>query len=162
MKLFSFRKPLEVNTKDGTLVVNDLAYNHSFVRVDYGKRFRLLMYTDIQFPNTKVYYNQNGKFLFLEKRFESLYDDETSLRAEHIHFVQRYLPQDYSLEFRKIYASVGQIRNQLVEKCITLQMGNQTYTFKSRLSGGKWVRSGEIPQEAIHRWHEHFRYCLKR
>lgn len=161
MKLFSFRKPLEVNTKDGTLVVNDLAYNHSFTRVRY-KKYPLLMYTDVQIPNTKVYYNQNGKFLFLEKRFESMCEDDTCTRAERIRFVQRYLPQDYSFEFRKIYASVGEVKNQLVEKCITLQIGNQTYTFKSRLSGGKWIRSGNLPEDAIRRWHEHFRYCLKR
>ena len=143
------------------MVVIDLAYNHNYSRVNYRRR-SLLLYQDIQIPNTKAYYNLNGRFVFLEKKFESLYEDETALIAEHIKFVQRYLPKGYNVEFRKTYASVGELKNSLVEQCIILEVENKTYTLKSRLEKGKWIRSGELPEDAIRMWRKHFRDCLAR
>ncbi len=160
MRLFSFRKPLSLNMADGTYVVNDLARNHTYCRIHHKKLGNVLLYQDFKFPETKVYYTPNGRFVLLEKSFISSVEEAESFQR--VFWSRKYLPNGDSCEIRRVYLSNGTVFSQLIERTVTLQIGTKIYVFTSRLANGVWQRKGELPAAAVLRWKNALRaYCRR-
>lgn len=160
MKLFSFRKPLSLNMADGTYVVNDLARNHRYCRIHHKKLGEVLLYRDLKFPETMVYYTPNGRFILLEKSFVSSVEEAESFQR--VFFSRKYLPNGDSYEIRRVYLSNGTVFSQLIERTFTLQICTKIFVFTSRLTNGVWQRKGELPAAAVLRWKNALRaYCRR-
>ncbi len=166
MKLFSFRKPLSFNMKNGTYVVNDLARNYKYVEVCHPQLGNILMYQTFLAPGAKAYYTIQGKFILLEKTFVGSCEETEDLvsrgKFERSFFMQRYLPNGDYYESRRTYLTDGIVCDQLTERRFTLQIGTQTYVQKVSLVNGVWQKQGKLPATAISCWKNALRaYCLR-
>ncbi len=155
MKLFSLKKPLVFDQKNGMFVVNNLARNHKYTTIAHPSLGKMLVYQTSRIPNVKVYFNLRGKFVQLERKIESrcdpLFPDGKSLR---IVFEQRHQPNGDIFEISTTYQISG---NVCIERRYTLQLGSKIYVVKFTLRNGKWQKKGELPKDAARQWNDNLR-----
>lgn len=161
MRKFSFRKPLSRKKSDGTFVIRDLAQNHRFTTISVPLLGTVLVYADALYPDVKVYFTLDGKFIVLERKMESRSEvpDENGHWTKTV-FIQWYLPNGDSCELRK--TSLCDKTSRLIERCVVVQAGRKTCTLKDVQENGRWQKADNLPCTALQSWMKELRYYAKR
>lgn len=152
MKLFSFRKS-PVSFKGNEVVIADLAYTHSYKRI--GNQ----LVVEDRCPETereyKVFYDENGKFQFIEIQNQRHAEILTFFKKEFDLVQHRRIDCDGNqlIVVRK-YETVGESAQRLIEVSFASSIGCRKAEKRFLLKGEKWLSEGSFPKDDFFYWQQ--------
>lgn len=149
MKIISFKKP--ITFQDGSVVVNDLAYNHSYKKEN---QFLVVEGKDkVSGKTYKAFYSLKGEFLFIKLREISRRKMLVCWREEHEDNVVEILDKDgNSLVVSSLYITTNTISNKLVKKSFCSHINGEKSEKTFTLNGKKWTVAGDFSRKHFIYW----------
>lgn len=149
MKIFSFKKP--VHFRDGQIVVEDLAYNHPYKRIN--DQLVIEGYDKETHWAYKVFFSLKGKLklVVLNKVQHSIALVSWKQKYE-LREIQKIKPNGDVLSVVRKYITTSAVKNKLIYQSFLIKIGNMQQSKDFTLDNEKWVSNGNIPQEQRLLW----------
>lgn len=149
MKIFSFKKP--VTFCDGQIVVEDLAYNHPYKKINnqlviegYDKETQWFY---------KVLFSLKGELnLVILKKVQHSRALVSWKQKYEINEIQKIKPNGDVLSVVRKYITTSVIENKLIYQSFFLQIGDKKQSKNFTLDEGKWGSEGRISAEQRLAW----------
>lgn len=149
MKQFSTKKP--VSFRDGQIIVEDLAYNHPYKKIN--NQLVIEGYDKETQWTYKVFYSLEGELkLVVLNKVQHSYILEFFKKEYELREIQKIKPNGDVLSVVRKYVTTSAHKNKLIYQSFLLQIGNKQQNKDFILDGEKWETKGHISQQQRLAW----------
>lgn len=149
MKIFSLKKP--VHFCDGQIVVEDLAYNYPYKKIN--DQLVIEGYDKETQWSYQVFFSLKGELkLVILKKVQHSYVLEFFKEKYELHEIQKIKPNGDVLSVVRKYITTSAVKNKLIYQSFLIKIGNMQQSKDFTLDNEKWVSNGNIPQEQRLLW----------